>query len=64
MSISDKVALLQTILTEIQADAIKTDSGNKAAGTRVRKVLKEVENQTKHIRKEVLELRKTEKTEG
>ena len=60
MSISEKIANLQNILSEIQQDASKTDSGNKAAGTRVRKALKSIENQTKEIRKQVLELRKSE----
>lgn len=59
-SISDRIANLKQILTDLEADAIKTDSGNKSAGTRVRKSLQEVVNESKEIRKAVIEARNSD----
>lgn len=58
MSISDRIANLQNLLNEISEDASKTDSGNKSAGTRVRKALQQIAGDCKEIRKEVLEATK------
>jgi hypothetical protein len=44
-------------LTEALVDAEKTDSGNKAAGTRVRKAAQSATNALKDLRKQVLEVR-------
>jgi hypothetical protein len=55
MSISDRIASLKTLITELEDDANKTDKGNKAAGTRVRKALAQLASDSKEIRKEVLE---------
>tara|TARA_B100000900_G_C20494684_1_gene681083 strand:+ start:874 stop:1062 length:189 start_codon:yes stop_codon:yes gene_type:complete len=59
-SISDRIATLKQAIADIEADAAKVDSGNKSAGTRVRKSLQEVVNQSKEIRKAVLEARNAE----
>ncbi len=59
-SISDRIANLKQILTDLEADAIKTDNGNKSAGTRVRKSLQEVVNESKEIRKAVIEARNSD----
>ena len=55
--IADRIANLKQLLTDLESDASKTDSGNKAAGTRVRKTLQEVVNESKEIRKAVIEAR-------
>ena len=54
---SVKVSLEQVVqqLTEALADAEKTDSGNKAEGTRVRKAAQSATNALKELRKQVLE---------
>jgi hypothetical protein len=56
---SVKVSLEQVVqqLTEALADAEKTDAGNKAAGTRVRKAAQGAANALKELRKQVLESR-------
>jgi len=56
---SVKVSLEQVVrqLTEALADAEKTDAGNKAAGTRVRKAAQGAANALKELRKQVLETR-------
>jgi len=59
-NISDKIAALVTTLNELNDDAVKTQNGNKSAGTRVRKALQSVINSSKEIRKEVLDLRNTD----
>ena len=54
---------LQTVvdqLTQAIADAQKTDAGNKAAGTRVRKTAQFAVNELKTLRKQVLEVRNTD----
>lgn len=54
---------LQTVVEQLQAslvDADKVDGGNKAAGTRVRKVAQEATILLKEVRKQVLEVRNTE----
>lgn len=56
-SISDRIAALKQTITDLEADAAKVDSGNKAAGTRVRKSLQTIVNESKEIRKAVLEAR-------
>jgi hypothetical protein len=58
MSISERIANLQNILNDISPDASKTDSGNKSAGTRVRKGLQQIAIDCKEIRKEVIEATK------
>jgi hypothetical protein len=59
-TVTSKIAALSTLLNELNADAVKTENGNKSAGTRVRKALQEVINSSKEIRKEIIELRNTD----
>jgi|TARA_R110001599_G_scaffold197674_1_gene394341 hypothetical protein len=58
MSVKVKLELVVQQLTEALADAEKADSGNKAAGTRVRKAAQGAANHLKDLRKLVLEVRK------
>jgi len=59
-TISERIERLSQLLTEAQADAVKSDKGNKAAGTRVRKAMQEVIAECKDVRKAVLEARNSE----
>ena len=59
-TISERIENLSQLLTEAQADAVKSDKGNKAAGTRVRKVMQEVIAECKEVRKAVLEARNSD----
>jgi len=59
-NIADRIANLKQAITEIEEDAAKVDSGNKSAGTRVRKSLQSIVNESKEIRKAVLEARNSE----
>ena len=58
MSVKVKLEQVVQQLTEALADAEKTDAGNKAAGTRVRKAAQGAANALKDLRKQVLEARK------
>ena len=58
MSVKVKLELVVQQLTEALADAEKADSGNKAAGTRVRKAAQGAANALKDLRKQVLQARK------
>jgi|694.fasta_scaffold26102_8 hypothetical protein len=58
---------LSTVLESLNAalvDAEKCDRGNKAAGTRVRAAAQDAVASLKELRKQVVELRKTESVEG
>ena len=59
-NIADRIATLKQVIVDLEADAAKADSGNKSAGTRVRKSLQDVVNQSKEIRKAVLEARNSD----
>jgi len=52
--IKEMIDEMKAKLDEIEADVDKTDKGQKAAGTRVRKAMQEVGAMAKDIRKEVL----------
>ena len=54
MSVLDKVEAMQMILEDAMVDADKSDSGNKAAGTRTRKAMQALIAVAKDARKEVL----------
>lgn len=62
---SVKVSLEQVVqqLTEALADAERADSGNKAAGTRVRKAAQGAANALKELRKQVIEVRNKDQRE-
>lgn len=49
---------LKEMVNACETDVAKAESGNKAAGTRVRKSMQEIKKQADSIRKAVLELRK------
>ena len=55
MSVKGSLEQVVQQLTEALADAEKTDTGNKAAGTRVRKAAQGAANALKDLRKQVLE---------
>jgi len=57
MSISEMIDAMKEVLEGTVADAEKADKHNKAAGTRVRKVMQEVAALAKDIRREVLSKR-------
>lgn len=52
---------LKKIIAEAEADVLKFDGGNKAAGTRVRKSMQDVKAAAQEIREKVLENRDAEK---
>jgi Histone H1-like protein Hc1 len=51
---------IKQLIAEIEEDVHKAEGGNKAAGTRVRKAMQDVKNSAQEIRKEILEIGKTE----
>lgn len=51
---------MRRLVAEVEEDVQKAIGGNKAAGTRVRQVMQEIKDLAQVIRKEVLEMRKTE----
>ena len=51
---------LKTLVAEIEEDLNKAESGNKAAGTRVRKQMQSIKTAATAIRSKVLELRSSE----
>lgn len=51
---------LKTLVAEIEDDLNKAKSGNKAAGTRVRKQMQEIKTVAGAIRSKILELRPSE----
>ena len=59
-NIQEKIASLVTVLNDLNEDAVKTQNGNKSAGTRVRKALQTVINSSKDLRKEILDIRNSE----
>jgi len=64
MSVKSTVEQAVQQLTEALSDAEKTDLGNKAAGTRVRKTAQEVGNLLKELRKQVLVVRSNKENHG
>ena len=48
---------LKQLVNEVADDLAKAQGGNKAAGTRVRKQMREIKNLAQDIRKKVLEFR-------
>ena len=55
-TISSRITALAQKLTDLNSDAQLAEGGDKSAGTRVRQTLQEVVNESKEIRKEVLNL--------
>jgi len=48
---------LKEVIESCSADVDKFNSGNKSAGTRIRKAMQEIKNQAQEVRKAVLEKR-------
>lgn len=48
---------LRRLIEEIGDDVDKAVGGNKAAGTRVRKIMQDIKNAAQDVRKRLLELR-------
>ncbi len=48
---------LKRLVTEAEEDLKKAEGGNKAAGTRVRKLMQDIKNQAQEIREKILEMR-------
>ena len=61
MRIEDQVARISGIMENAVADAAKFDSGNDAAGKRLRKACMEVARTCKDIRADVQEVRNSRK---
>jgi hypothetical protein len=57
----DKLDDLARLVESIREDYHKAKGGNKAAGTRVRKIMQDIKNLAQDIRQEMLETRDTEK---
>jgi hypothetical protein len=51
---------LKTLVAEIEDEVNKAQSGNKSAGTRVRKQMQQVKEAAQEIRKAIIELKTTE----
>jgi predicted AAA+ superfamily ATPase len=51
---------LRELVEGVEEDVRKAMGGNKAAGTRVRKVMQEIKNMAQAVRKRVLEIREAE----
>jgi hypothetical protein len=54
---------LMKLVTEAEADLVKAEGGNKAAGTRVRGLMQEIKSAAQDIREKILELRDSDKPE-
>ena len=55
----EEFAKLQQILDETAPDMEKAARGNKAAGTRVRKMMQELKRQAQIVRQAMMEIRQT-----
>ena len=51
---------LKQLVEEVADDIYKAMGGNKAAGTRVRKMMQDIKNMAQGVRQKVLELRTTD----
>lgn len=53
---------LKELVESAVEDVAKAEGGNKAAGTRVRRIMQEVKNCAQDVRKKILEVRSAEPT--
>jgi hypothetical protein len=53
----DEFLKLKQLVDEVEDDINKAVGGNKAAGTRVRKIMQDIKNTAQEVRKKVLDLR-------
>lgn len=51
---------LKKLIAEVEEDIGKAEGGNRAAGTRVRKVMQDIKNAAQDVRKKILDIRGTE----
>jgi len=51
---------LKRLVDEVAEDLAKAEGGNKAAGTRVRKVMQDIKSAAQAVRQKVLEIRSAE----
>ncbi len=51
---------LKRLVEEAAEDVAKAEGGNKAAGTRVRKMMQDIKNAAQDVRKKILEVRSAE----
>ena len=51
---------LRELVESATEDVAKAEGGNKAAGTRVRRIMQEVKNCAQDVRKKILEVRSSE----
>jgi hypothetical protein len=51
---------LKQMVDEVAEDVYKAVGGNKAAGTRVRKVMQDIKNTAQEVRKQILDIREAE----
>ncbi len=52
---------LRALVDEVAEDIRKAEGGNKAAGTRVRKLMQDIKNVAQEIRKNILNIRDEDK---
>jgi len=50
---------LKALVNEAEQDLMKAEGGNKAAGTRVRKLMQDVKNAAQDVRVKILDIRDT-----
>ena len=53
---------LRQMVESAAEDVAKAEGGNKAAGTRVRKMMQDIKNAAQDVRKKILEVRSAETT--
>ncbi len=51
---------LRQLVEEVADDVAKAAGGNKAAGTRVRKMMQDIKSAAQEVRKKILEVRSSE----
>jgi hypothetical protein len=51
---------LKQLVESAAEDVAKAQGGNKAAGTRVRKIMQDIKNAAEEVRKKILEVRSAE----
>ena len=60
----DEYLKLKQLVDEVADDIYKAVGGNKAAGTRVRKIMQDIKNTAQEVRKKVLGLRGSDESES
>lgn len=53
---------LKELVESVADDVAKAEGGNKAAGTRVRKIMQEIKETAQTVRKKILEVRSEQQT--